>query len=277
MKPPKHHGALPPKSSPIRTPRIPLLKTGGSLPRADRADRTDERRFTAGARRQRVIRLTATLSVLGFFGMVAIIVLSPLMKLTTIEVVGRQNIDEKVITGAVLEQVGTPLALIDYDAIAERLGTVVQIKSFSTELRPPHTLVVRIVERVPIGAMKADKGWNIVDAAGVVMQNVAKEPQSVPQLVVNGVDSAGFGAAVKALLALPAELRADVAAISAESRDSVAFVLRGVSHEIRWGSEENAALKAVVLDRALAIAKDKGGRYVIDVSAPDSLIMNRLN
>lgn len=277
MKPPKHHGATPSKASPIRSPRLPRRFPGGPSTTAERAVRSDERRFTAGARRQRAIRLTATLSVLGFFGMVAIIVLSPLMKLTTIEVVGRQNIDEKVITGAVQEQVGTPLALIDYDAIAERLGTVVQIKSFSTELRPPHTLVVRIVERVPIGTLKAAKGWDIVDAAGVVMQNVPKEPTSVPQLVVNGVDSAGFGAAVKALLALPAELRADVAAISAESRDSVEFVLRGVSHEIRWGSEENAALKAVVLDRALAIAKDKGGRYVIDVSAPDSLIMNRLN
>lgn len=277
MKPPKHHGAVPSKPSPIRTPRLPRRNSGGTSARVHRAERSEERRFTAGARRQRAIRLTATLSVVGFFAMVAIIVLSPLMKLTTIEVVGRQNVDEKIITGAVAEQVGTPLALINYDAIAERLGTVVQIRSFSTELRPPHTLVVRIVERVPIGAMKAAKGWNVVDAAGVVMQNVPKEPATVPQLVVNGVDSAGFSASVKALLALPPKLRADVAAISAESRDSVQFVLRGVSHEIRWGSEEQAALKAVVLDRALAIAKSKGGRYVIDVSAPDSLIMNRLN
>ncbi|MFM2412267.1 MAG: hypothetical protein RLZZ587_600, partial [Actinomycetota bacterium] len=87
----------------------------------------------------------------------------------------------------------------------------------------------------------------------------------------------GFLATVKALLALPASLRADVASVSAATRDSVEFVLRGVSHEIRWGSDEQSTLKAAVLDQALTIAKSKGGTYVIDVSAPDTLIMNRTN
>ena len=282
MKPPKHHGVAPGRSAAPRTPkaprtpRLPGRTRENPTARVRRAESQEERRFTAGARQQRRVRLTITLSVLGFLSMVATIVLSPLMTLTEIEVTGRQNIDEKVIVGAVKDQLGTPLALINYDAIAAKLGTVVQVQSYSTELRPPHTLVLRVVERTPIGAIKSAKGWDIVDAAGVVMQSTTKAPTSVPKLVVDGVDSPGFLAAVKALLALPPELRADVAAISAATRDTVQFVLRGVSHEIRWGSDEQATLKAAVLDRALAIAAKNGGQYVIDVSAPDTLIMNRV-
>ncbi len=199
------------------------------------------------------------------------------MTLTDIEVMGRVAVPEKVIVGAVKDQIGTPLALIDYTAISDKLGSVVRIQSFSTELRPPHTLLVRIVERTPIGAIQGAKGWGIVDAAGVVMQTTKKAPKSVPSLNVESVDSPGFLAAVRALLALPPKLRSDVRSISATTRDTVQFVLRGVPHEIRWGSDEQSTLKAAVLDRALAIAKKKGGTYVIDVSAPDTLIMNRVN
>lgn len=284
MKPPKHHGVNPGRTATPRaqrTPLVPRLSAGrrdeSSKSRVHRAEVQEERRFTAGARRQRQVRLTITLSVLGFVGMVAAIVLSPLMTLSEITVTGRVNVDEKVVVGAIKDQLGTPLALLDYDAIATKLGTVVQIQSFSTELRPPHTLVVRIVERTPLGAIKSANGWDIVDAAGVVMQSTKSAPASVPQIVVEGVDSPGFSAAVKALTALPPELRADVAAISASTRDTVQFVLRGVSHEIRWGSDEQATLKAAVLSRALEIAAKNGGEYVIDVSAPDTLIMNRTN
>jgi cell division protein FtsQ len=144
-------------------------------------------------------------------------------------------------------------------------------------LRPPHTLVIRIVERVPIGAIASDSGWDVVDAAGVVLSSSVAAPKAFPRLNIEGVDSAGFTAVVRALLALPPSLRGDVATISAETRDTVRLVLRGVPHEIRWGSDELSTLKAAVLERALEIASEKGGTFVIDVSAPDTLIMNRVN
>lgn len=274
MKRPQHHGAAPERKAAVRNVR---RESVNPRERIHRAEVREERRFTEGARRSRRIRLTITSSVLGFVLLVGGIVLSPLMTLTEVVVTGRENVPEKVIVGAVKDQIGTPLALLDYGSIANKLGTVVRIQSFSTELRPPHTMVIRIVERTPIGALKSAKGWDIVDAAGVVIQTTTKAPKSVPRLDVESVEAPGFLATVKALLALPAGLRADVASVSAATRDSVQFVLRGVSHEIRWGSDEQSTLKAAVLDQALAIAKSKGGTYVIDVSAPDTLIMNRTN
>lgn len=276
MKRPQHHGAGSTRSGAPKSVSLPRRSSVNPTARVHRAEVREERRFTEGPRRQRRVRLTITASVLGFIAMVAGIVLSPLMTLTDIVISGRDTVPEEVVMGAVSDQIGTPLALIDYDAIASKLGSVVRVQSFSTELRPPHTLVVRIVERTPIGAVQSAEGWDVLDAAGVVMETTPTAPEFVPILDVDGVDSPGFAAAVKALNALPPKLRADVATISAATRDSVRFVLRGVTHEIRWGSDEQSTLKAAVLARALGIAKSKGGTYVIDVSAPDTLIMNRV-
>ena len=272
MKRPQHHGA-----SNSRKPTAPKTQSATKRSRItiQRAERDEVRRFTEGSRRQRLIRLTVTGSVLGFIALVVGIVLSPLMTLTTIEVTGRANVDEKVIVGSAKEQIGTPLALIDYEAISKRLGAVLQIQSFSTEVRPPHTLVIRVVERTPIGAIATTKGWNIVDPAGVIIGTSPTAPADVPELQVAKVKSAGFGAAVKVLLALPPALRANVGVIAATSTDNVTLVLRSVPHQIHWGSAEKSTLKAAVLDRALVIASTQGGVYNIDVSAPDTLIMNR--
>lgn len=272
MKRPDYHGATPHRSSTQSPQKVPRFIGN----RVKRAERLEEKRFSEGLRRQRRIRLSVTLGVVGFISLIAGIVLSPLMTLTDVVVSGRTEVPEEVVLGAVSDQIGTPLALIDYGAIESKLGTVVRIQSFSTELRPPHTLVVRIVERTPIGAISTGNGWDVVDPAGVVIETTDVRPDSVPRLNVDGVEDPGFQAAVTALLALPDSLRADVASISASTRDSVEFDLRGVRHLIRWGSDENAALKAAVLNQALGIADEKGGTYVIDVSAPDTLIMNRV-
>lgn len=271
MKRPQNHGAgtdragrgLASKES--SNPRI----------RVRRVEREEARRFTEGARRQRATRLSITVSVVALVGVVATLVLSPLMALEKIVVAGNKYVTDKVIVGAVKDQLGTPLALINYDSITSRLSSVIEVQSFSTEIRPPHTLVVRVVERTPIGAFKVATGWNIVDAVGVVIRTTKSRPKGVPQLAVAGVDSEGFRPIVSTLLALPPNLRSDVDVVNATTRDSVSFVLRGISHEIRWGSDENSTLKAAVLDRALAIAKRKGGTFLIDVSAPDTLIMNQ--
>ena len=274
MKRPQHHGATPDRKQTQRP-----IRRAPSNPhaRVHRAEEREARRFTEGPRRQRRFRLAVTMSVLGFLGMVSGIVLSPLMTLDEVVVAGLESVPEEVVVGAVKEQLGTPLALLDYGAIEKRLGGVVQIQSFATELRPPHTLVIRIVERVPIGAIASDSGWDVVDAAGVILSSSAAAPRTVPRLNIEGVDSPGFFAAVRALLALPPSLRGEVATISAETRDTVRLILRGVPHEIRWGSDELSTLKAAVLERALEIASEKGGTFVIDVSAPDTLIMNRMN
>jgi cell division protein FtsQ len=253
-------------------------KAAGGLasdPRArlKRAERDEARRFTATSRRRVRIRATIVGGLLAIAGLVAAIVLSPLMALEKIEVTGLVTLDESIVVGAVSEQIGRPLATLDFDDVTSKLGTVPQIESFATELRPPHTLVIRIVERVAVGSIRLANGYDIVDAAGVVIGFSEEEPAGIPLIFSNAIDSPGFDAIVNTLLALPAELRVDVKSISAESRDSVTFLVRSSAHEIRWGSDELPEHKAAVVTQALALAASRGGAFVIDVSAPDTLVM----
>jgi cell division protein FtsQ len=78
------------------------------------------------------------------------------------------------------------------------------------------------------------------------------------------------------LIALPSTIRTQVASMSAQTRDSVRFTLRGVGHEIVWGSPDNSAVKIMVMGRALEVADRSTGVFEIDVSAPDNIVLRRL-
>jgi cell division protein FtsQ len=199
--------------------------------------------------------------------------MSPLLTLTTIVVKGRDAVPEDVIVGAVADQIGQPLASIDFDSIRDRLSTVPRIQSFATELQPPHTLVIRVVERQAIGALVVKGGWTLVDVAGVVIGKQEAKPERFPEIDVPSTTDRAFTAIAETLALLPKSVRQRIATISAQTRDSVRFRLRGTGHVVIWGSPDNAAVKLSVMERALEVANSRTGRYEIDVSAPDNIVL----
>jgi cell division protein FtsQ len=204
------------------------------------------------------------------------IVMSPLLTLSQIIVKGRTDVPEKVIVGAAADQVGQPLVALNFDAIRERLGSVTRIQSYTTEIQPPNTLVIRIVERRAIGFMAQKSKWVVVDAAGVVIDTVTEKPPGVPELFVESTTDRAFSAMAETLVSLPRNIRSKVASMSAQTRDSVRFTLRGTGHEIVWGSPDNSALKVLVMKRALRVANQSFGVFEIDVSAPDNIVLQPL-
>ena len=150
------------------------------------------------------------------------------------------------------------------------------IRSFSTEIVPPSTLIVRVVERAPIGALRTAGGFEVVDAAGVVVETTETVPPGIPLLSVESAsaDDPAFRGLADVLLALPRELRSSVVTISATTRDDVRFTLGGAEHSVVWGSAERSAFKARVLAAALS-STDQSVRWEYDVSAPDSLVVRR--
>jgi len=108
------------------------------------------------------------------------IVMSPLLTLTDIVVKGRAAVSERIIVGAASDQVGQPLVALNFDAIRDRLSSVTRIQSFTTEIKPPHTLVIRVIERQAIGVMAIESQWAVVDAAGVVIDTVSEAPAGLP-------------------------------------------------------------------------------------------------
>lgn len=238
--------------------------------------RDESKRFQRTTLERRRRRWILIGSSVGIVLIVIGISLSPLFTLKTIEVKGRSSVAEKVIAGAAVDQVGVPLALIDFESIRQRLTSVVKIQSFSTEIQPPDTLVIRVIERTPIGAIAVNGGWEVVDSAGVVIDSVKNAPTSIPELRVFGVDDPQFQNITQTLLLIPSDLRKRIGIIAAESRDSIRFTLRDLACEVVWGSIEGSQLKAIMLSRAIDELAKESGSYVIDVSAPENIVMRKV-
>jgi len=234
------------------------------------------RRFTNRARRRRIGWLTA-LAVLGIgVALIATAVFSPILALREIRVTGTERLDPAVLAEAVSGQLGTPLALLDDARIRSDLGRFTTIRSYVTELVPPGTLVIHVVERTPLGSLATPAGFDVVDAAGVVLESSAERPPALPLLGVDadGREGTGFRAMAEVLLALPPAVLAQVDSITARTRDDVTLALTGSDQRVVWGSASDSDRKADILTAMLAQFAGAGpGEY--DVSAPGSAVFRR--
>lgn len=191
---------------------------------------------------------------------------SPLMAVKTITVAGTTTIDPAQIQAALAGEIGTPLPLVNPDDIARALAAFPAVQSFSTESVPPSTLIVRIVERTPIGSLNRNRAYDLVDSAGVVLSTTPEAPAGVPVLEVDSTESDAFRTVSSMLLTLPADLRAQAVRAGAESSSDAWFDLASGTHVV-WGDANNGVLKLRVLQ---ALLQSAGGSNEINVSAPTS-------
>ncbi|TFD33477.1 FtsQ-type POTRA domain-containing protein [Cryobacterium cryoconiti] len=283
---PAHPGSVAPVS-PLRAPSTtlppeplpaPLTPAGArrKLRAARRArklyEREEVRRFTWRSRRRRNVWLGSLGIVAALVAFVLLGTFSPLMALRTIEVVGANRVPAEQIQSALDGQLGTPLPLVDFAEVKQELSAFTLIQSYVTESRPPNTLVVRIVEREPIGALVTASGFDLVDAAGVVIQSSAERPAGYATIDARaGVGSAGFRAATAVIAALPADIRSSLDTVTAATKDDVTLTLAGGARVV-WGSAERSDFKAVVL-AALIVTNPVGSVGEYDVSSPDSAVL----
>ena len=273
QKPARERPARPVRDRPTRD--VPKLRdTARSEPtrstREERkAARAEIRRFTRASRRRRLTVASAVGVVVVLVGVLAVAVFSPILALRTISVEGTSAIPASQVQGALSSQLGTPLALIDDGKIRSELSHIILIRSYVTEVVPPNTLVVRIVERKAIGVLRSGAQFEQVDPAGVVLATSAT-PAGLPVIDIgkSGVNSAGFAAVVKVLLAMPASVLAQVGSISATTLDNVSLTLSQGNHTVLWGSADQSDLKAAVLATLL---KNCANQPVLNVTAPQAV------
>lgn len=229
-----------------------------------RYERAEVRRFTAASRRRRRTWLISGGALLAMVLVVAGTAFSPMMALRVVTVEGAERVAPTQIVTALSDQLGTPLPLIDLAAVREKLSGMTLIQSYSTESHPPDTLVIRIVERDPIGARATDAGFDLVDSAGVVISSSPERPAGYPLL--DTPTPTALAAAGEVVRALPADLRASLDSVTAGTRDDVTLQLAG-GPSVVWGSADDSVIKATVLARLLAVAP---GAATYDVSSPSS-------
>lgn len=273
---------------PARAPRAPSRERPTKAPHAPRPPRADRsarnaekirqryekaemRRFTRRSRRRRLGWLSGLAVVVVISLLVVGAVFSPILALREIRIDGTARLDPAVLEEAVSGQLGTPLALIDEGRLRAELGQFSAIRSYVTELVPPGTLVIHIVERSPLGLVPTATGFDVVDAAGVVLESSPTRPTGLPLLALDadGIEGRGFAAMAEVLIALPPDVLAQVDSITARTRDDVTLALSGTSQRVVWGSAHDSDRKAAVLAALLGMFAASGpGEY--DVSSPGS-------
>ncbi|MFC9560164.1 cell division protein FtsQ/DivIB [Agromyces sp. NPDC056965] len=234
-------------------------------------ERQEVRRFTKRSRRRRIAWSVVLGSIVALVVVVAVGAYSPLMALREVRVEGASRIPVADVQAAFDDTLGTPLPLIASADVLSALSAFPLIETYSTETIPPGTLVVRIVERVPVGVVDTGSGLELVDAAGVVIERPAERPEGQPLIVTeDGVAGEGFRAAAAVIRSLPAEIRGQLVGASAATADDVRLEL-STGATVVWGSAEESAAKAAVLARLMVAAPpDTVGEY--DVSSPASAV-----
>ncbi|MGN6272985.1 MAG: FtsQ-type POTRA domain-containing protein [Protaetiibacter sp.] len=262
----------PPRPSSVRVAQAELRAAERAR---KRAEKRELRRFTRRTRRRRIAWLTGSGIVVALVGMSIAAVYSPLLALREIRVEGASSLDPAQIVAAIDGQEGTPLALFDEQRLREELSAFTLIRSYSTEILPPGTLILHIVERTPIGLRVHGGSYDIVDPAGVVLGTVPQRPDGLPliQLGDADADSAAGRSIAEVLLAMPDALRTQIDTIGATTRDNVTLTLVGSTQRVEWGSAADSEHKARVLTALLAIHGGSGaGSY--DVSAPGTAVFH---
>lgn len=235
-----------------------------------KALRAEIRRFTQRSRRRRIVWLSAIGAALLLVGGSVAAAYSPLFAVQKISVVGATSLDPAAIETALDDQLGTPLALVDSSKVKAALLAFPLIETYALEARPPHDLTVRIVERTPVGVIRSDAGYTLVDAAGVALSTTTDQPAGQPVIeVTGGVDSAAFRSAGLVVRALPADVRASLTGISATTADDVTLTLAS-GLTVVWGSADESALKALVLSKTMANRPDAQS---IDVTSPEVAVV----
>jgi cell division protein FtsQ len=233
-----------------------------------RVERGEARRFTARTRRRRRLQLGIAGFVVLVLGGAVVTAYSPIMALRHIEVVGAHAVPASQLRQALAGELGKPLPLVRQADVRHALDDFRLIESYSTQLEPPSTLVVRITERTPLAVVKNGGSYEVVDQAGVVLSAGSAPQPGLPVVTFPAGErpekSAGFAAAAAVIAALPESVRATVTAASATSANNVTLSLQG-GKQVIWGDADQTELKTADLKALLTGA---AGASVYDVSSP---------
>ncbi|MFG1608164.1 cell division protein FtsQ/DivIB [Actinoplanes sp. NPDC049265] len=226
------------------------------------------RRFMARARQR---RLQAALPWAVGFGMVLVIggllwmvYATPVLGVREVRVVGTESLTATEVETAAAVPMREPLARVDLDAVRARVQSLAAVDHATVSRSWPTSVVVEVVERTPVAAIRAGKEFRLIDGQGVPFRTVARKPSGIPlaALPQPGPSDVNTRAMLTVLDALTDDLRGQLLQISVPAPARIELTLRK-DRRVIWGDDSASETKAQV---STALLKRKG--QTIDVSAP---------
>jgi cell division protein FtsQ len=227
------------------------------------------RRFMARARQRRLRAALPWAVATGVVGVVALLAWmvygTAVLGVRSVRVVGTDVLTPLQVEQAAAVRMRQPLARVDLGAVRARVQRLAPVDHAVVSRSWPATIVVRVVERVPVAAVPSGREFTLIDAHGVGYRVVEKRPAGLPmaRLATPGPGDGNTRAALTVLAALTPQLRAELVAIAVDAPARIKLVLRG-DRTVIWGDDTAGDTKA---QEATALLR-RGGS-TIDVSAPN--------
>jgi len=248
----------------LRTPSPPpdLARTSG-VEMSTLSARRSRRRVAWRRRARRIGALVVVAAAVA--GATWVVGYSDLLTADRVEVTGVEPPLADAVTSTAAVPLGTPLARVDTETIAARVGDIPDVAAVTVTRSWPGTVVVAVEPREPVAALAAGDSWAFVDAEGVIFGPPLDAAGDLPLLVAPDTDegSDARGAGVSVALALPPSVVRSLDRIEAPSAVEVRLVLDD-GRVVTWGSEAQPERKAEVLATLLDTPATQ-----YDVSVPD--------
>lgn len=226
-------------------------------------------------RRPRPVQLGLALVALA--ALLWLLFAGPLLTVSSLQVDGLRTLPAEQVREAAGIDRGTPLLRVDVEAAEGRVARLPQIASVEVTRGWPDSVVITVVERVPVAIVGPPGERSLVDAEGVLFDMVTGEP---PAGVVSlDVADPRPGdpttlAALAAISALPVDVRDGVAGAAATGPEDIALTLDDGT-EVRWGDASESAAKAAALGGLIEQLASGAlePAETIDVSTPDAVVL----
>ena len=206
--------------------------------------------------------LAALLAVVFVFG-VWLFYFSSVFALESLVVEGVRTVNPTDVGQRADLGAGTPLAQVNPADVEARVMGISAIDSVKVTRRWPHMIVISVVERDRVAALKDGDRWATLDAHGFAFDFTKKKPQGLP--VVEAPEGPARTAAIEVAAQLPADVASKIKKVAADRPDNVTLTTSsGVT--VAWGNPEQSELKANILRALLAKTKNKW----IDVRLPST-------
>jgi cell division protein FtsQ len=190
----------------------------------------------------------------------------------SVEVTGTQVVPASAVIAAADVPDGTPLLRVDVGAVQRRVESIRDVASATVSKAWPDKLVIVVRERTPVVAVRMSRGYDLMDASGVIVRWSSGKPAALPQYLTslpgNGLrGNPDLAAAASVLASLPSWLSGSVAEVSASAPGQVALRLRD-RVTIVWGSDSRNEQKSEEL--RILMRQTRASYY--DVSAEGTVV-----
>lgn len=231
----------------------------------------DRRRNVSEDRARRRLRwllgvLALLLAVVGGFWLIR----SPVLSIRTVEVTGAANSNPGAVVAGIGLGEGTPTIDVSAAEIEAAVEADPWVADASVSVIWPGTIVIDVVEHVPVAPVQSGGDWVLMSRTGAVIAVTDAPDDEVAAVTIDigrdrvgeVVDDPAIVGALEFVNGLTPELRAG-SRVSIEDGGVVAVVSE---HRVRLGRPIDMAEKAVVLAGLLASGLDDGA--AIDLIAP---------